>query len=150
MIEPEKNLLFHIEKTQESLSISLCSIMENIDKASDETRKFLENKGLSCIVFDVCLVLREGLSNAVRHAHHLDPGKMIKYVLKVTEKNLVMEIEDQGEGFDWETAIKHMADIEHGPLLEHGRGFKIMTEYFSDLRYNKRGNKLILTKHVEK
>lgn len=150
MIDTADTLPFHIEKTQESLSIFLCSSMENIDKASDETKKFLENKGLSCVIFDVCLVLREGLSNAVRHAHHSDPRKMIKYVLKVQEKDLVMEIEDQGEGFDWETAIRHMSHLEQGPLLEHGRGFKIMTEYVTEIKYNKKGNKLTLTKRVKK
>lgn len=147
MVDKKKKTFF-ITKTEESLSIALCSNMENIDRVSDETKFFLESKGLSCIIFDVCLVLREGLSNAVRHAHHSDPQKMIHYILQVKGEDLVMEIEDQGEGFDWKTAIHHVAKENQGPLLEHGRGFKIMSEYVSEIKYNKKGNKLTLTKRI--
>ncbi|MBU0992425.1 MAG: ATP-binding protein [Proteobacteria bacterium] len=145
-----ENLLFNIEKGQASISISLCSSMENIDRASSETKKFLDDNGFSGVAFDVCLVLREGLSNAVRHAHRSDPHKVIKYILTIMEEELMIEIEDEGEGFDWQAAMSHMGSMEQGSLLEHGRGFKIMNQYFSEFRYNKKGNKLFLKKHVSK
>ena len=142
------NPTFHITQNDTSLTIILCSDMDNIDKASNLTKKFLEDRGLSTLAFDVCLVLREGLSNAVRHAHQLDPKKMIHYILQIREDELTIEIEDQGVGFDWQKAMKQMAGMEHGPLREHGRGFKIMNKYFSEFTYNDKGNKLFLKKKV--
>ena len=130
------------------LAITLCSELDNIDKASNLTKKFLEERGLAALAFDVCLVLREGLSNAVRHAHQLNPQKIINYTLQIRDDELTMEIEDQGEGFDWESTMEQMTGMEQGPLREHGRGFKIMSKYFCEFTYNEKGNKLYLRKKV--
>ena len=68
-------------KEERNLSILLGSSMKRIDQVSDEATMFLEKYELKKHVFPVCLVLREGLSNAVRHAHKLNPEKIIKFII---------------------------------------------------------------------
>jgi serine/threonine-protein kinase RsbW len=124
--------------------IYLGSSMGNIDLADKETRKFLKDLGLMLDTFAVSLVMREGLTNAIKHGHGCDINKIIKYSLSVQDENLIMEIEDQGAGFNWREAQKKLPETDR----DHGRGFTIIKKYFTDYSYNERGNKLILTKKI--
>ena len=49
------------------------------------------------------LVLTEGYSNAVRHAHKNKPGLTILLRLELKDRDLSIEIWDYGEGFDLST-----------------------------------------------
>lgn len=144
-----EEILFDVTHDEKSLCILLGSVMKKIDKVSDEATLFLKKYGLKEHVFPVCLVLREGLSNAVRHGHKSDPGKIIKFELKILNDELVMEIEDQGNGFNWKDKRGSIDNGENlGPILDHGRGLKIMDQYFCDIAYNEKGNRLILKKKL--
>ncbi|MDY6903455.1 MAG: ATP-binding protein [Thermodesulfobacteriota bacterium] len=133
----------YISQDEESLSMNFPSEIENINRAEEETRKFLDSVGLSAEAFSICLVMREGLTNAVKHGNQFNPQKFVKYALWFKNDILTMEIEDEGDGFDWQSykAMRPSASVEHG------RGIFIMRRYFSEYRYNKKGNKLILTKY---
>ena len=136
---------FHILRDPSALNITFSSTLENIDRADRETHRFLEDNGAAHHSFATRLVLREGLTNAVVHAHKKDPSKVVKFGLRLGDGALVMEIEDQGEGFDWEGARKK----EHEITDDHGRGMAIMTHYFTEFRYNPAGTKLTLVKKLE-
>lgn len=76
-----------------------------------------------------------------------DPEVMSKFVTfcyKVCEEGLVMEIEDEGEGFD----VNNLPDpTDPESLLKlHGRGILITRMYFDTIEYNDKGNKVKLTK----
>ena len=53
-----------------------------------------------------------------------------------------MEIEDEGDGFDWRTAVDRQPSMD----ADHGRGIIIMQRYASECRYNEKGNRLTLVK----
>lgn len=137
---------FNISKDLNSLEIYFCSTMDNIDRADTETRRFLNEMDLDCESFAICLVMREGLTNAVKHGHFFDSDKIVRYSLRVRYQSLIMEIEDQGEGFDWRAIRKR----EMPPDAEHGRGLAIMEQYSNGLWYNYKGNKLIVKKKIKK
>jgi len=137
---------FNVFKDVNSLEIFFRSTIENIDKADTETRRFLNEMELDCESFAICLLMREGLNNAVKHGHFFDSDKMVRYSLKVRYQSLIMEIEDHGEGFDWRAMRKRQMPAD----AEHGRGFAIMEQYSSEFRYNYKGNKLILKKKIKK
>ena len=143
--EMTRNERFDILRDPSALSITFSSTLENIDRADQETHRFLEENGAAHHSFATRLVLREGLTNAVVHAHKKDPSKVVKYELKLDGGALVMEIEDQGEGFDWESAGRKQHDVTD----DHGRGMAIMTHYFTEFRYNPAGTKLTLVKKLE-
>ncbi len=140
--------MFKTVLEKDCLSILFRSSLENIDKVSDSAKIFLKNSSLDDHIFAVCLVLREGLSNAVRHAHHSDSSKVIKFILRIKGSDLYMEIEDEGEGFDWKNIISHLDEKEPDAFVDHGRGFKIMGKYFGEFWYNEKGNKLFLKKRI--
>ncbi len=135
---------FDVSRGLNSMVIHLGSSMGNIDLANKETKSFLKDLELISNTFAVSLVMREGLTNAVKHAHGFDLNKTIKYTLRVQDENLIMEIEDQGDGFNWREVLKRLPETN----IDHGRGLPIIKKYFTSLSFNEKGNKVILTKKI--
>src|SRR6185369_1388136 len=54
-------------------------------------------------VFAIRLALEEALANAFKHGNKGDPGKHVHMECRVEHDVVVIEIEDQGEGFDPQT-----------------------------------------------
>jgi serine/threonine-protein kinase RsbW len=138
----EKDNIF-IFQDQNRLVVQFPSLVDHINRVEEETRRFLENNGLTADIFPVCLAMREGLLNAVKHGNRLDPLKTVKYTLKFSDDILSMEVEDQGDGFDW----RSIQNIHPSEKAEHGRGIFIMRRYFSGFQYHGKGNRLTLTKY---
>jgi|APIni6443716594_1056825.scaffolds.fasta_scaffold788855_1 serine/threonine-protein kinase RsbW len=137
---------FKVSRKADEMTIFLYSTMENIDKADHETRIFLNENELQSEAFSVCLCLREGLINAVTHGHKNDSSKIVRYSLKRTDWKLIMEIEDEGEGFEWKSVEKREPVFES----DHGRGLAIMRKYFTRYEHNEKGNKILLVKYLNK
>ncbi len=139
--------LFDISVVQDGVSVVFSSTLQNVDQACEVICQNL-TKGRDDIhrhLFSIQLVLREGLTNAVRHGNAMDRKKRVRCSVKVKEDFVLqVEIEDQGEGFDWRTEQSR----EPCENEDHGRGLAIMERYFTRYSYNEVGNKLILEKHV--
>ncbi len=158
---------FDIHETAESITIIFSSTMENIDRTCDEALKFLvrifkdhicqygenirgeDSECYDCFkshLFAIQLVMREGLTNAVRHGNSLNASKTVTCSVKINSDLLLrMEIEDQGDGFNWREEQRFKTIDE---TSDHGRGLMIMEQYFSKYWYNESGNKLMLEKSV--
>jgi serine/threonine-protein kinase RsbW len=131
-----------VVQDQRRLVVQFSSLVDHINRVEEETRQFLEKNGLSGEAFPVCLVMRESLLNAVKHGNRFDSRKTVTYTLTLSGDILTMEVEDQGEGFDWRSIPLAPPSQE----AENGRGIFIMRRYFPDLKYNGKGNKLIMTR----
>lgn len=136
---------FSVVHESRRLRIRFFSDMEAVNRAEAETRTFLNRQGLSHENFSVCLIMREGLTNAVRHGNRCDAKKRITYVLGFENGLLTMEIEDEGDGFDWRTAVDRQPSMD----ADHGRGIIIMQRYALECRYNEKGNRLTLVKRCD-
>lgn len=123
------------------------SSMETVDEVIIEAIDFLYSKmdGIKDHAFAINLVLREGLTNAVRHGNSNDPEKKVKLSVDVgSPEQIKISIEDQGNGFDW----KAHQDSELPEDQDHGRGILIMASYFTRYSYNEKGNILYLEKEL--
>jgi len=136
--------IFTVSRGASSLNMSFSSTLENIDQADEETKRFLCSAGLEAEAFGIRLAMREGLINAVVHGSRGDRHKIVKYGLRLENNHLIVEIEDQGGGFDWQF---HMGK-EPALTSESGRGLAIMRSYCTDVAYNGKGNKLVLRKKI--
>lgn len=140
------NPVFKVRETTDSIGFIFSSTMENIDEVCKKTISYLtaileidEQK------FAINLVLREGLTNAVRHGNANNPEKLVMFDLNIMDSDCIkIVIEDQGDGFDWKShQTKELSDQE-----DHGRGIIIMKTYFNSYSYNKKGNILYLEKNL--
>lgn len=144
---PEPNVIFDISKTKDSIEFAFSSTMENIDEVCGQTTDFLKSciKEVENQIFPINLVLREGLTNAVRHGNSNQSDKIVKCLLEIHEGSRVcLTIEDQGDGFDW----KKQQEAPLPEVDDHGRGIIIIDTYFSRYSYNEKGNILYLEKDL--
>lgn len=98
-------------------------------------------------VFAVRLALDEALVNAVKHGNKNDPTKTVHIDFTIDDQKMVIQIEDQGEGFVPEKLPDPTA--EENLSRPNGRGVMLMHAYMTDVRYNKAGNRVILTKRAD-
>lgn len=141
-----QNERFDITETHDTIEINFSSTMKNVDRTCDELIKFCKSLFKNGIIkdqfFGLNLVIREGLTNAVKHGNGLDPEKPVRCFMQIDSSGKIyMEIEDQGDGFDWH---KFKGKSFYDVLSDHGRGLVIMRLYCPDHEYNKKGNLLIL------
>lgn len=142
-------LTFDVIRKPSALTIYFSSTMGNIDNVDTEVKKLLGEKGLNRHSFAIRVVMREGLTNSVRHAHNYNPEKIIRFEVKIENSTLTMTIEDQGEGFDWRSYRRSInPDSGISKPQDHGRGFPIMEDYVDEYWYNEKGNILILKKDI--
>jgi serine/threonine-protein kinase RsbW len=118
--------------------------LENVDKAAQETKRFLSRVDAEQHAFQVVLLLREALANAVLDGSELNADNLVACTIRLAGDDLIMEIEDEGEGFDWR---RHLGK-EPPPGAESGRGLAIMEKYCEEVVFNDTGNKLTLKKSI--
>jgi serine/threonine-protein kinase RsbW len=95
--------------------------------------------------FETTLILSEALTNAVKHGNCDDPAKRVVVSYHVGPDRVLLEVEDDGPGFDL-AAIRDPTAPEN---LDRpcGRGLFLMRHYSTWLRFNESGNCVMLCKH---
>jgi len=91
-------------------------------------------------VFAIKLALEEALSNAFKHGNRNDPTKAVHLRFRVEADSVMIEIEDQGEGFD----LGAVPDPTATENLEIpcGRGITLMRAYMSEVTFQPPGNRV--------
>ncbi|NPV05470.1 MAG: ATP-binding protein [Syntrophaceae bacterium] len=135
--------IYDVTRAPGSLEIFFSPKLRHIDRAGEETERFLEENAAGVSPFGVLLVMREALTNAVLYGSRHEEDSKIRYSLRLAAGTLTMEVEDDGDGFDWRSRSAEVPDIES----ESGRGMAIMTAYASGFRYNDKGNRLAVFWH---
>ena len=129
---------FEVNRTAGRLDILLSPKLRYIDRAGEETERFLQENAVAVNSFGVLLIMREALTNAVLYGSRHDEDSQVRYSLRFESSTLTMEVEDDGDGFDWKSLSTEVPDIGS----ECGRGMAIMTLYSSGFQYNDKGNRL--------
>ena len=125
--------------------IEIPSDIEYIKKVSHELLEYLNRYGIDkSVQFDVRLAVEEAVRNAIEHGNNYDKALpvLIRYV--IDSKKVTVDIEDKGEGFH----LKNVPDPrEEGNLLqEGGRGVFLIHKLMDKVAYNKKGNRVRMTK----
>jgi anti-sigma regulatory factor (Ser/Thr protein kinase) len=97
-------------------------------------------------LFAVRLAVEEAIINAMKHGNRMDKAKTVTVVWSVDDKQAVIAVEDQGEGFDPEAVPDPTA--EENLDIPHGRGLVLMRAYMDDVKFNRRGNRVTLIKRA--
>jgi serine/threonine-protein kinase RsbW len=95
-------------------------------------------------VFAVRLALEEALINAIKHGNQDDPSREVGIRYRVGSERVLAEIEDEGKGFDPDRVPDPLAPEN----LEKtsGRGLLLIRAYMTSVKYNHRGNRVVLAK----
>jgi serine/threonine-protein kinase RsbW len=95
-------------------------------------------------IFSIRLALEEALVNAIKHGNQMDPAKKVRISYRLLTDRFEVAISDEGTGFN-PNDVPDPTAIEN---LERpcGRGLMLMRHYMSEVRYNDRGNAVIMSK----
>jgi len=118
--------------------------IENVEVFIAAIHGFLADKNLGSLGFDLELLAREALANAVVHGSRADPALTVHAELRLEPGRLVLHVRDQGPGWDWRNLSSRTPD----PASESGRGLFIIGKYADSFTYNDQGNALTIIKHV--
>lgn len=93
------------------------------------------------------LVLTEALVNAIKHANSADPNKEVHIRISVSDKDLLIRVYDNGQGFDLNLIPRTGCP---DPLNEQGRGIYIIRSLMDSVEYKKAngGNVLEMKKRL--
>jgi serine/threonine-protein kinase RsbW len=95
-------------------------------------------------VFAVILALEEAAVNAFRHGNGSDPSKRIHVRSLVTAAGVLVEVEDEGPGFDPRLVPDPLA--EENLDRPDGRGLFLMRAYTTWVSFNREGNRVTLAR----
>jgi serine/threonine-protein kinase RsbW len=95
-------------------------------------------------IFGVHLALEEALVNAIKHGNGCDSSKTVHVVCEITPDRLVVQVEDQGPGFDPD-AVPDCTDKDRLEM-PCGRGVLLMRSFMSSVEFLDRGNCVVMTK----
>lgn len=90
--------------------------------------------------FAIRLALEEGINNGFRHGNKSDPDKAVKMHCRIDDDEVLLEIEDEGPGFDPAT-VPDPTDDENIEIPS-GRGIMLIRAYMSEVDYVPPGNLL--------
>ncbi|HKH45679.1 MAG TPA: ATP-binding protein [Thermoanaerobaculia bacterium] len=117
--------------------LDLGSRFENIELAQVVLRDTLDQIGVDEDArHDVDLAVREAVTNAIKHGNEQNPDKQVHIDLLLEGDDLVLQIADEGAGFDLSSVQDPLAP--ENILRPNGRGILFMRKFMDDIQYSLR------------
>lgn len=110
-------------------------------------KKKLALSGFEHYAFCAEILLREMFTNAVIHGNRMSMEKKINCRIILKEKELKMEMADEGNGFDWQSIKIYNSKKE---LPESGRGISIYYMYSDKVIFSEKGNSVCVKLELKK
>ncbi|NOY88028.1 MAG: ATP-binding protein [FCB group bacterium] len=100
-------------------------------------------------VADIAISVSELVNNAIHHAHHKDTKKTISIKINRDKENVIINISDQGTGFNPEDINDPLA--EENLLKDTGRGLFIVKSLMDkvDFEITDQGTSVTITKSIK-
>jgi len=90
--------------------------------------------------FAVRLAVEEAINNGFRHGNKSHPGKVVRLQWEADAAHIVLQVTDEGEGFDPGAVPDPTA--EENLEIPSGRGLMLMRAYMSEVEYVEPGNRV--------
>ena len=90
--------------------------------------------------FAIRLALEEALTNAFRHGNRDDSAKTVTVEYQVSDRDVRIDVEDQGHGFDPSAVPDPTAD--ENLEIPSGRGIVLMKSFMASVEFVPPGNRV--------
>jgi len=127
-----------ITETDNGFTYTFPASFTEIDAVCEKVTSLLSDRDLSRHIFGVILVIREALTNAVRHGSGHGSGREVVFSVDLRENVLRIKVTDQGSGFDW----RAQQDRPFIGPANNGRGMEIFKMYSDIVSFNEKGNEI--------
>jgi serine/threonine-protein kinase RsbW len=135
-------------KGDKSVSLKIPSRIEYIRKVSDSVLRSLAGHHIDeDKAFDIKLCVEEAVRNAIVHGNKSDKRRSVKVVLQVSGDEAVIDVEDEGRGFDHARVADPTTDANIARNC--GRGLFLIKKLMDKVEYIGSGNKVRMTKRIK-
>ena len=117
---------------EKQIPTDLVKAMEEVDNVSNWVTKELKqgNEFLGRFLTG----FMEAINNAIIHGNKNDPDKQVRILVAVVDDDhVILEVEDEGNGFDYETVLKRSGVIDRE--AESGRGIFLMQKMADEVEF---------------
>ena len=117
--------------------------IEELSKVENAIDKLYEDGGLTDVNYgNVIVASTEAVLNAMNHGATMDSNQKVLFAIEITEKEIIVEVSDSGEGFDF----LNLPDPTDPTNIEKGsgRGIFIMKNLSDSLEYENNGSKVVM------
>lgn len=129
--------------------LQFLSSYEEIDSITSRILKEMDETGYSDeIIRKMKLTVTELLANAIGHGNKNDGRKKVTIGHVIEPEETCIGIIDEGEGFD-PTDIPDPT-LPENLIKDHGRGLYIVGNFVDEIRFNKKGNRVLIKKYRTK
>jgi len=130
-----------------ALEVEIPSDVRYIERVVEIVRTQCAGIGFAArhCALNVPVALSEALSNAILYGNNEDPGKHVRVRASLDDQRLVLEVTDEGRGFDLERSTSDPTADENLER-EDGRGLFLMKQLMDRVeRFDNQGNVVRLT-----
>lgn len=127
----------------EVYSLELKSEFTETEKIPGFVEMISDKSGLDeSLTHRVMLALSEAVTNAIVHGNKENRSKKVSIKITINSSMIVIDIQDEGEGFDPDEIPDPMD--EKNLLVTGGRGLFLMEEFADQVEYRNKGRLVIL------
>ena len=123
--------------------LQISSKIENLRKVEKLVDEISAEYQISSDIYgNILIAALEAANNAILHGNKLDENKMVNIEIIKEEKSLKIQIEDEGNGFDY----KNIPDPTAPENIENvnGRGIFLMEKLSDKIEFSKNGARVEL------
>lgn len=129
-----------VKPAVDELQLSLPSKLGNLPAYVDRVVGYIQTQGyFTDEKFNLVLILKEALTNAIEHGNGFDESKMVHVTVRPEAGSLTIMIRDEGTGFD---ISRVFAQQKKDLYRERGRGLIIIYEYADKVEFNETANEI--------
>jgi serine/threonine-protein kinase RsbW len=119
--------------TPETVERFMDSTLQSVDLAEELATQMAERAGVDeDDLMKVGIAVRESMVNAVVHGNRYDTDKKVRFSVATEPDRFVIQIADQGEGFDFESLPDPLAP--ENLMKTSGRGIFLVRSFMDDFR----------------
>ncbi|MGM0369672.1 MAG: MASE3 domain-containing protein [Bacillota bacterium] len=96
---------------------------------------------------EIMIAFQELCINAIEHGNKFGEDKQVSISLLISNSHLELTIQDEGQGFDWKSALE-TETLDLDGSSERGRGVIIANMIGDNITYNPPGNKVTFSKKI--
>lgn len=141
----EGKTVLRTEETEGKIEFALSSRMSAVEDVLSLSKQFLARTGIRDSG-PLRIVMRELLINAVEHGNRGGPEKKIICDVEREGSAVKITVEDEGEGFDCESASAAAGD---DPRRERKRGYSLIKSLSDKILFEKGGSRVIVYMSAE-
>lgn len=130
---------FRVERSSQTLTIAFPSMLRYTGPIVDLSESFFEEHG-ALSPFSPSVVLREMLTNAIKHGNKQVPERMVTVKIASLRKILFkITVQDEGAGFDYRALTTKAPENPQG---HNKRGYYLINYLSDSVEFNAEGNSI--------